>query len=202
MVDMAETGAGAPRKRLHLGRLGWTALVAGVAMTSSLLGLAFDIHPSWRPDPGTNLGATISIFDVEPRVTYAEYAQRLATSDKDKLRLEAVACGHEPPCGLLNSYGEVVYVQTDVQGFKRKHVSMRASLYRAGDRAIVPGSTRPVADERLDSPSDRAVVPIWLGCPNGGSHPFFVRVQLYNKGDHVLLAIADSKPFKGHCDEG
>jgi hypothetical protein len=73
---------------------------------------------------------------------------------------------------------------------------LRLSLYVAATRRRVAGASDvEVARERLDAPSDRAVVPVWLICPPRRAAKYFVRVELYHRGDDVLLAVADSKPF-------
>jgi hypothetical protein len=50
----------------------------------------------------------------------------------------------------------------------------------------------PVFSERLHSPSDRSVVEFWLPAPPVTTRTYFVRVEVFHRGDGALLAIADS----------
>jgi hypothetical protein len=190
----------APTKSRRLSGLAWTALVAIVALTSSLITLIFELWPGLRPDPRTTLGADVSVFAIDPGVTYGAYLQRLSFSPSDFDGRLAAACGQSRRCGRLKLRGEEVYVRTIVDGFKRRSISMRLSLYNAATHTRVQGASDvDVANERLSSPSDRAVVPVWLICPPDASGRYFVRVELYHRGDDVLLAVGDSTPFRTHC---
>jgi hypothetical protein len=188
-----------PWEPRRLGRFTWTAIVAVIAMASSLTALTYELFPGIKPDPRTSLGANVSVFAVEPGLSQDQYLQRLASSDNDLGKLERDACKGAARCGALDLPGEQVYVQTDVEGFKRKDVLMRASLYNARTRVREQNLTQIVARESLQSPSDRAVVPIWMPCPDDNSNAYFVRIELFHQGDHVLLAVNDSKPFPGRC---
>ena len=199
MTTAAERSEGARRPR-RLGALAWTAVVAVVALVSSLTGIVFDLWPELRPDPRTRLAGDVSIFAVDPGVTYGEYLERTSFSDEDRRRRIALVCNGRQMCGQLSLRGEQVYIETTVEGFKRRAVVLRLSLYVAATQRRVAGvSDVEVARERLDAPSDRAVVPVWLICPPARSAKSFVRVELYHRGDDVLLAVADSKPFTADC---
>jgi hypothetical protein len=71
--------------------------------------------------------------------------------------------------------------------------------YVATATRVHEASNLDVATEHLDVPSDRAVVPAWIPCPPDSSTRYFARVELYHKGDGVLLAVADSAPFRTGC---
>jgi hypothetical protein len=184
----------------RLSGLAWTALVAVVALTSSVITLIFELWPGLKPDPRTNLGADVAIFAIDPGVTYGGYLERLSFTPADRRARLKAACGASRRCGRLKLHGEEVYVRTTVDGFKRRSISMRLSLYNAGTHTRVEGASDvDVAKERLSSPSDRAVVPVWLICPPGASRRYFVRVELYHRGDDVLLAVGDSRVFRARC---
>jgi hypothetical protein len=53
----------------------------------------------------------------------------------------------------------------------------------------------PVFQQRVEAPSDQSVVEFWLSAPPVNVKRYFVRVQVYHRGDGVLLGIADSRPI-------
>jgi hypothetical protein len=189
------------RRPLRLGALAWTSIVALVALAGSVVALVFDLRPDLKPDPRTTLGAQLSVFTVEPGVSLGEYFSRLSiTNPKAQTRLVRGVCGSSLNCSTLSLPGEEVYVRTTVGGFKRRSVVMLASLYDAASQTPVEGaSDTPVAQESLGAPSDSTVVPVWTPCPINRPGRFFVRIELYHKGDGVLLAVADSRPFPARC---
>ena len=71
------------------GALAWTAIVAVVALASSLAGLLFELRPDLKRDPRSTLGADVSIFSVDPGVTYREYLEDFAFSDQRSRRAVA-----------------------------------------------------------------------------------------------------------------
>jgi hypothetical protein len=102
---------------------------------------------------------------------------------------------------VLTLPGEDVFVSMGVEGFKSRSIAMLASMYdaisgkRCSNLKKCPGglSDRPVFREQLDSPSDRSVVEFWFPAPPTTVTRYFVRVEIYHRGDGVLLAVADSK---------
>jgi hypothetical protein len=188
------------RKPRRLGTLAWTAVVAAVALASGLTGLVFDLWPGLKPDPRTKLSGEVSVFAVDPSVSYGEYLKRTSFSDTEFQRRSLQVCDGRRTCNRLALPGEQIYINTTVEGFKRRAVILRLSLYRAATHRRVAGiSDVDVARENLDAPTDRAVVPVWLICPPQPWARYFVRVELYHRGDNVLLAVGDSKPFKARC---
>jgi hypothetical protein len=198
-VPTDEPEARAPARARRLGVLGWTILVAAVAFASSAVALVFTLWPGLRPDPRDRLGAELSVFAVDPNVTYREWLTARSSFSEEEAE-ERLAAAQEQTPGLLRVRGEVAYVRTHVEGFKRRSVAMRASLYERASQARVEGvSNVEVAMQQLDAPSDEAVVPVWLPCPPEAGRSYFVRVELYHRGDNVLLAVADSRPFAARC---
>ena len=196
----SESSDAVTSKSRKLGVLAWTAIVACVALASSVAALVFELWPGLRPDPRTRLGADVAVFTVDPNVTFEDHLGRISfTKAQLNERLEK-ACKSAKSCGLLKLHGDEVYVRTTVEGFKRRSISMRIALYSATSRTRVEGASDvDVATEKLSSPSDRAVVPVWTPCPPAEGKRYFVRVELYHRGDDLLLAVADSKPFKARC---
>jgi hypothetical protein len=201
----AQGAEAAPEQRevrpRRLGTLAWTTIVAVVALGSSISALVFTLWPSLRPDPRDELGASVGVFAVDPNVSYRTYLERTTFEPGDLARRERAACGGtRANCGFLNLPGEQVYVETMVKGFKRRAVVLRLSLYKFPSRERVEGASAvEVARQHLDAPTDSAVVPVWLLCPPERRGSYFVRVELYHRGDDLLLAVADSKPFTATC---
>jgi hypothetical protein len=189
------------RTSRRLGAFAWTAIVALIALAGSIVALVFDLWPSLKPDPRTTLGAQLSVFTVEPDVSYGDYLSRISFSDpKLHDRLLRNYCGPSRTCGGLSLPGQEIYVRMTVEGFKRRSVLMLAAVYDAASQTPVQGAgLSPVSQEVLDSPSDSAVVPVWTPCPINRTGRIFVRIELYHKGDEVLLAVADSQRFRPVC---
>ena len=192
------------KERRRFGGLAWTVVVALVAFASSMAALVFQLWPGLRPDPRDRLGAEVSVFAIDPGVSVDQWLRRAAFSEEDYEKAAAqrirAACGEEATrsnCNALRSRGEMLYVRTTVEGFKRREVAMRVSLYDAATHARVATiDAVEVARERLDAPTDKAVLPIWMPCPPDASKTYFFRIELAHRGDEALLAVGDSKPFR------
>jgi hypothetical protein len=176
-----------------------------VALASSLTALVFQIWPGLRPDPRAQVGGAVSVFAVEPDVTQDAFLQAISfsTAEWDRKRTAYVrahctgqntrTCAHS----VLGQLGEQIDVQTSVAGFKWRSIGIRASLYYANNRRRDPALNNVnVAGEQLDAPSDSAVIPIWMPCPENATKTYFARVELFDSRDDVLLAVGDSKPFR------
>jgi hypothetical protein len=177
-------------------------LTAVVALVVSGTALTFDLWPALKPDPRETFRADVAVFAVDRGVTLDEYLHRTTFSSTDyrKVRDEQLrAAGLKPsssPTGLLTLSGEVVYVESTVEGFKRRSVTLRWSLYDAQTHVRLRGpsfSGVPAAEVDLEAPTDRTLQEIWLPPPPGEGR-YFVRVALYDERD-VLLDVGDSAPF-------
>jgi hypothetical protein len=198
-VPEREPESASPVRARRLSALGWTVLVALVAMASSLAALVFTLWPGLRPDPRDRLGAEVSVFAVDPNVTYREWITARSSFSGDEAEARLREARLQTP-GLLRVRGEVAYVRMEVEGFKRRSVAMRVSLYEGWSNRRVEGASNiEVGSQELEAPSDRAVVPVWLPCPPEPGRKYYVRVELYHAGDNVLLAVADSEPFTSRC---
>lgn len=192
----------APRSR-RLGATAWTAIVAVIALASSLVALVFELRPDLRRDPRTRLGAQVSIFSVDPGVSYGRFLTDAAFSDEAARRSRRAACRGRPACGLLRIPGERVYVRIAVEGFKSRAIEIRLSLYDAATKRRIEGASNvTVGGRRLESPSDRAVVPVWLVCPPDPDRRYFVRVEILHRDEEVVLAVGDSERFRPRCEGG
>jgi hypothetical protein len=183
----------------------WAILTAALALISSVIALAFQLFPSLKPDPRERLGADASVFALDPDVTYEAYLKRTSFSQKElnerRRRAIQLAGGSK---GVLDLPGVMAYVETTVEGFKRREVTLRWSIYDAETRqpysnswdpALKPGGEQELIDSPIDlaAPSDEAVEMIWIPEPKRG-RKYFIRIGIYDEGN-VLLALTQSRKF-------
>ena len=174
-------------------------LTAVVALTSGALALFFQLRPDLTPDPRTNLGATAKVFAVDSGVSLRTFLERrgaIVSSSElaDERRSYIEQAGGE---SILTLPGEDIFVELEVLGFKSRSIGLIASMYNAKTgRRLRQLSDMPVFTERLNSPSDHSVVEFWMPAPPVSIRTYFVRVEVYHRGDGVLLGITDSKPVR------
>ena len=182
-----------------------TMLTALLALASGGVALFFQLRPDFAPDPRTHLGAAATVFAVDRNVSLGQFlARRKAIVSPQELRsersaylTEAGASSGQDAKALFAFPGEDIFVQLNVEGFKSRSVAMLASMYDAKTRRRLRElDTVPVFSERLSSPSDRSVVEFWLPAPPVTTRSYFVRIEVYHRGDGVLLAIADSRRIR------
>jgi hypothetical protein len=182
-----------------------TAIAALLALASGGLALFFQLRPDLAPDPRSHLGAEVTVFSVDRSVTLGGYlARRRAIVSPTKLARERAAYVQQADQGvggdgssILTTPGEDVFVRLQVEGFKSRSIAMLASLYNAKTRRRVAQiADWSVFEEQLGSPSDQSVVEFWLPAPPVSVAKYFVRVEVYHRGDGVLLAVTDSKPIR------
>jgi hypothetical protein len=178
-------------------------LTAVVALISGGLALFFQLRPDLAPDPRTHRGASASIFAVDDGVTLGRFLERRRAIVSEEeyakeraayIRQAAGAAGGDGST-VLTLPGEDVFVNATIEGFKSKSVAMLASMYDADKRRRVRQlSDVPVFQQHVEAPSDQSVIEFWLSAPPVNVRRYFVRVQVFHRGDGVLLGIADSKP--------
>ena len=173
-------------------------LTAVIALTSAGIALIFQLRPDLTPDPRTHLGATATVFAVDNDVSLKSFLNRRGRIvSPEELARERQAYTKGAGNSVLTLPGEDVFVQLVVEGFKSRSIGLLASMYDAKTRRRVRQlSDVSVFSERLNSPSDRSVVEFWLPTPPVSTLTYFVRVEVYHRGDGVLLGIADSKPVR------
>jgi hypothetical protein len=180
-------------------------LTAVVALVSGGLALFFQLRPDLAPDPRTHRGASASVFAVDDGVTLGRFLERRrAIVSEEEYAKEKAAYIRQASAGdgggdgssVLTLPGEDVFVNATIEGFKSKSVAMLASMYDADKRRRVRElSDVPVFQQHVEAPSDQSVIEFWLSAPPVNVRRYFVRVQVYHRGDGVLLGIADSKPI-------
>ena len=204
--EQAPSGAGRRERLSHLRRafaMSGTMLTALIALASGGVALLFQLSPGLTPDPRTHLGASATIFAVDDGVTLDAFLKRRAAIVSHEeyvkerqayIRQASNANGGGDGSTILTLPGEDVFVNATIQGFKSRSVAMLASMYDADRRTRVPElSDVHVFQQRLEAPSDQSVVEFWLSAPPVNVKRYFVRVQVYHRGDGVLLGVADSR---------
>jgi hypothetical protein len=143
----------------------------------------------------------MAVLAVDKGVTYGAWLRRTSRTDSeyaDRRQTYVDESGARTPeeaAGALQLTGFVVYVSTQLEGFKRRNVQLRWSLYDAQRARRLPSlSDRRAAGLRLEAPTDRTVQEVFVPDPLGDG-PYLVRLQLYDS-DGALLAIADSDPIR------
>jgi hypothetical protein len=158
-----------------------TAIATAVGLVAAGVGLAFDLHPAWRPDPETQLDASMTAGPIESHVTLRDYLTRVGLTPTQTQKQ------------VLDVWGNIVYVRQQTDGLKHRRSMLTWYLYdqKTGRRfpsSFFAGHGRV----RSSTPSDTIVVPAWVQPPPDAGR-YFVRFELRAKG--VLLAIADSPSF-------
>jgi hypothetical protein len=179
------------RRRFLPRLLRWNVLSgigAAVALAAAGVGLGFDLHPGWRPDPGVMLSGELHVLAYERGVTYGSYLRRVG--DWDTLR--------KTPSPVRQVTGPLYYVEVHGQGLKDQEPRLLAYLYDGKTKKRLryrgPGSQ----GLKLGTTNDRFVTAAWVQ-PPADRGKYFLRVELRVGG--TLLAIADTPVFR-ECRRG
>lgn len=199
--DPASGASGGPR----LVPASYAIISAVLALASTFITIIFTLVPGLKPDPRERVAADVSVFDVEPAVAHAAWIRRTSSTAAEEARRqreyirEAAIPGESVDAQtqqkLLRVKGNVVYVTLTIEGFKRRNVSLRWSMYGARSGQRVPQEDfqdARVGDVDLEAPTDRSVVQFWVS-PVPVRYEVFVRVELVSDG--TLLAVADTGKF-------
>lgn len=192
--DPAEGGPGVRR----LSNVAWAMLTAVVALVGSLVTVLFTLVPSLKPDPREQIGAAISVFAVDANVTLADWAHRAYPDWRAEYKL--IFNTPTPAPDLLAVLGDVVYVRTQVDGYKHRSVTLQWSVYDAAHHTPDGGridygklvSAPPIPPLKIDSPNRSSVQLLFV--PLVGelvdTPRTFVRVELDDP--QGVLAITDT----------
>jgi hypothetical protein len=166
-------------------------LTAVFGLASALLALAtggvtllFDLRPDLKPDPKEKVGASITIRALEENVQQRQFFKRTGVSIK-------AGCAPEQ----LARLGTIVYVETDIEGFKREETSLRWFTYDARNDTRVPYQRSRASEATLfkpGAPINQQIAQVWVPTPLTRGE-YYIRFELYNAG--VLLAFVDTEPF-------
>jgi hypothetical protein len=173
-----------------------------VALATGITALLFTLFPGLKPFTPTKLSAELWIQAVDRAVTRDQWRWEVAQGDPRR-HAELVAQDREVSefkdgCGGGTDPGYVVYVRSEADGYKRRELKLRASLYDARTMRVardVSGGHDVLAAVPIDAPTVISVQRIWVYDPRVLSErgSYIVRVELYDKNDN-LLAFTDSKP--------
>jgi hypothetical protein len=203
---------GVPREPWYRGVSGAVALsTALLALVTAAVGIAFALDPSLRPDPRTRISGAVKVLAVEPGVTVESWLRRTSSTHQQFLSSSrAYLAANKGPSSaplsraqansLLGIHGTILYVQTTIEGFKRRKLRLRWSVYQKRNGERVPD--KDLSDIGTDSvnvnaPTDRSVQVVWLqpvAIP-GRASSVFVRFELVTNDGAFTLAIADSPPI-------
>jgi hypothetical protein len=170
----------------------FAVVVAVVALAGSASSLLFTFLPELKPDPRDSVLAQLTVFAIDPNVTFADYLKQAYGGDRSAPRRL------RPPRQQrqqLRTTGDVVYVRTLVDGFKHRHVTLRASVYNAKTQERYPAfpghspAVQAAHTVNLDTPST-STIQLFFIIPLTGAPPSFVRVEMYD--GTRMLAVADS----------
>lgn len=175
----AAAAEGADRQRRPRGRLSIAALVALVALVTGAVNLAFQLRPELKRDPGVEHWADMAVVAIDKNVPYADYLKRPGASREAEVSGATV--------------GNVVYLRTEMHGFKGQAARLRWFTYdeENGQRLPAPFSTGLTFKGR--APTAKSVAEQWVPMPRR-SGTFVIRFQLYDSDDR-LLAVAEGPKF-------
>jgi hypothetical protein len=109
---------------------------------------------------------------------------------------ERVLGTRTPEPNELTLTGTVVYVRTEVDGYKHRAISIRVRLYVARSQRRAPtrfaAPYRETSGARIDSPNRRSVQLLFLPDLRAEPTPEFLRVELIDAQSGSMLAVADS----------
>jgi hypothetical protein len=187
------------------------ALFASViALVTAAVGLVFDLWPELRPDPRTTRAADVSVLAVERAVPVGDWLRRDASrseyGDRRKEYLSRAFAGLGEPTRAevreaLAVPGQLFYVKMRIEGFKRRSLRLRWSMYRvSGKRRLATEGLKDATGAELvgEAPSDTSVALVWTPAAVARGS-LFARFELIDSGGTVL-GIADSERFRGLVD--
>jgi hypothetical protein len=172
-----------------------TFAAAMIALAAAAIGLLFQLVPSLKPDPRERIGAALQVHAIEPGVQLREWIAQAHPNDVDGKIEELFGTGQPPP-ESLRQRGEVVFVRTQVDGFKHRAVTVRARLYNHRTQERVPTPFPPLFAEtskvKIDAPNRTSVQLLFVGDLTHETEAEFLRIELIDSNSGEVLAVTDS----------
>jgi len=180
-------------------------LTAVIALVGSLLSVIFTLDPGLKPDPLDRVGAAITIFAVSPNVTLGDWAPE-AYPNAWRTVYQRTFGTTTPTADQLGVLGDVIYVRTQVDGYKHRAVKLAWTVYNGsyGSRDLLDGGridlyksipAPQVLPLPIDAPSRSSVQLLFI--PAIGqlvdTPKTFVRVELVDPKDGQTLAVTDTQ---------
>jgi hypothetical protein len=142
------------------------ALVGTVGFAATVVGLVFVLWPSLKPDPPpAEQGATLSNAQVEPRMSFGEYLDRIQQS--------------RAPYDRATLAGRGAFVEFDfaVRGYKNKHLPLGWQLLDARSGAQLGQSRAIRVTPRADR--DAGAWNVWIPLRRSARR-MYAQIALYN----------------------
>jgi hypothetical protein len=178
----------------------WAMLTAAIALAGSLISLAFTLWPALKPDPLDQVGAALSVVAVEPNVKIDDWAKHaFPTSWQDELK--DIFGKPRPTPGELDNRGAVIYVRTQVDGYKHRSVRLRWTVHKVSTGSRVRyeeliGDAPRVPDLEMDAPDRSSVQLLFIPSLKDIEDPqVFVRIELVDVEGSGTLAVTDTGPL-------
>jgi hypothetical protein len=153
----AEPAPSAVGKARSTGKATFALIVALVALAGSASTLLFTFLPELKPDPRDSVLAKLNVFGLQPDVSLFSYLH---------LTRKKV------PASLVPQYkkidGDMVFVRTQVDGYKHRVVVLKAGLFFARSQEAVPANKvkNPFvalgSQDTLDTPSTTTIQVFWF----------------------------------------
>jgi hypothetical protein len=142
------------------------ALVGTVGFAATVVGLVFVLWPSLKPDPPpAEQGATLSNAQVEPRMTFGEYLDRIGQSRRPYAS------------DVLGERGAFVEFDFAVRGYKNKHLPLGWQLVDAHSGAQLDQSRALRVTPRADR--DSGAWNVWIPLRRSARR-MYAQIALYN----------------------
>jgi hypothetical protein len=157
------------------------AIAGAVGFAATLIGLAFVLWPSLKPDPPpVDKGAKLSRAQVEPRLTFGEYLDRAERSRR--------------PYGPAALAQRGAYVEFDfsVRGYKDKLLPLRWQLLDARSGAQLKHSRDLLVKPEVNT--DSGSWNVWIPTPRRPRR-LYVQIQLYNDAGTVPIGRVRTPDF-------
>jgi hypothetical protein len=188
-----------PKPR-RLSSTAWAVLTALLALAGSVVSLAFTLWPSLKPDPLDQEGAALSVVAIEPNVRIEDWAKHAYPKSWER-HLQDIFGVKRPSPGNLGNRGAVIYVRTQVDGYKHRSVSLLWSVHKVQTGSRLPYEKLIVdAPEvprlNVDAPDRSSIQLLFIPSLNqlDPKPAVFVRVELVDGSG--TLAIADTPPLR------
>ncbi len=207
MTDKAaEAGEAEPPRRgiRRVSKTAWAILTGALALIGTVAGLIFTLDPSLKPDPLDRIGAEISVVAVDANVTIGAWAPQAYPKTYKKVYQQTFDTTNPTP-DKLGVLGDMIYVNTQVDGYKHRAVTLSWAVYSAApDGGSLPNGGRidifkeipapKILPLPIDSPSRSSIQLLFV--PAIGQLPdapkTFVRIELSDPADGQVLAVTDT----------
>ncbi len=185
-------------RRLSLTK-GFAATGTAVAgLVTAAIGVLFLLVPELKPLTRDKISASVAVTDIENHVSAARWA-RLQYPKHHAQRLRDFL-GDDASPDDHRALGSIIYVRLRTDGFKRRSIRLRATLYnaqtRTPSRAARATVTFPDSGKlSIDTPSASSIQLLFVS-DVGIAIPgrYYFRVAAFD--DSGILAYADSRPFE------